>query len=293
MPPFQFDGVQFFSTWSQCGDLTREEVLSHLQSIRPLKWCRIALEPHQDGQPHIHAAGVWSKRLKTSNCRLLDIRGKHPKWEPMRSIGASLTYLNKEWEFIDYGSVPGSTSSNFNPVEASTSLSESEYFSECLKHKVPFQYAAKFLDLQKAKNATTIVESYVPDMLRETLEVQAVPFVENKTNILIGPTGVGKTQWAKRIAPKPALWVRHIDVLRSFRIGYHKSVIFDDVVFTHYPRESQIHIADVQDEAHIHVRYGVAIIPAGIPRIFTANRAVFIADEAIDRRCCITFLMGV
>lgn len=75
-----------------------------------------------------------------------------------------------------------------------------------------------------------------------------------------------------------------MDVLRSFRAGYHKSIIFDDMAFSHLPREAQIHITDTSDEAHIHCRYGYAIIPAGVQKIFTANIYPFLVDPAIERR---------
>lgn len=294
MSNFTFDGVQFFSTWSDCGELTVQQVHDHLQSIRPLKWCRIGYEHHQNGEPHIHACGVWTRRVKTTNCRLLDVNGIHPKWEPMRSIPSSLVYCSKECEFTDFGAVPNTgTSTKFDCLAAAATLDEAEYFSECLKHKVPFQYADKFLKLQKGKKGVTITDDYEPDVTRETLELLCFPFIPDKANIIIGPTGHGKTQWAKRVAPKPCLWVRHIDLLSSFRSGFHKSIIFDEMVFTHYPRETQIQIADWQDQAHIHCRYTVAIIPAGVQRLFCANRDVFdFTDAAIARRCSVRYLLG-
>lgn len=39
---------------------------------------------------------------------------------------------------------------------------------------------------------------------------------------VVGPAGCGKTTWAKASAPKPALFVSHIDQLKLFKPNYHK-----------------------------------------------------------------------
>lgn len=291
--PFQFDGVRFFLTYPQSGDLQWQDVISHLESIKPLSWARICKEQHESGEPHLHVVGQFSARVKSSNCRVFDVAGKHPNIQSVKSVTASLKYVSKDGEFHDIGTVPSAGHrTDFDCVAAAKELDEAEYYAACLKARIPYQYAAKFLQLQKGKKGVTIKDDYEPDLSRETLELMCMAFVPNKANVVIGNTGHGKTQWAKRIAPKPALWVRHIDLLASFRAGYHKSIIFDEMVFTHYPRETQIQIADWQDEAHIHCRYNVAIIPAGVQRIFCANRPVFIDDPAINRRCIIRTLIG-
>lgn len=101
---------------------------------------------------------------------------------------------------------------------------------------------------------------------------------------MVGPTGCGKTSWAKRVAPKPALWVRHIDVLREFREGYHQSIIFDDMSFKHMPQQAQVHLTDWHNKSHIHCRYGHATVPAKTVKIFTCNEYPFIQDPAVKRR---------
>lgn len=103
--------------------------------------------------------------------------------------------------------------------------------------------------------------------------------------VIIGPSGCGKTTIARHIAPKPALFCTHVDTLRQFRPGYHKSIIFDDVNFTHIPREGQINIVEFEQPRAIHVRYGVVTIPAGVVKVFTANvLPISTNDPAIARR---------
>lgn len=105
-----------------------------------------------------------------------------------------------------------------------------------------------------------------------------------KSLVIQGPPGCGKTNWAKIHAKKPALFVSHLDRLKDFRIGIHKSIIFDDLDFQHLPRTSQIHLVDRENPRDIHIRYAVAHIPAGVQKIFTCNHEPFIRDDAIRRR---------
>lgn len=105
----------------------------------------------------------------------------------------------------------------------------------------------------------------------------------------MGAAGCGKTTIAQQFASKPALFVTHMDILKQFKPDFHKSIIFDDVSFAHLPRETNISIVDREQPRAIHVRYGVAEIPARVEKWFTANRYPFVLgatsfDAAIERR---------
>jgi len=111
-------------------------------------------------------------------------------------------------------------------------------------------------------------------------------WLEDKCLIIIGKSGIGKTTWAKQIIPKPALFVSHIDDLKKFDCSIHKSILFDDVCFNHYPVQSQIHLVDSDNPRSIHVRYGTAHIPQGIRKVFTCNEnPLDLEHPAIQRRC--------
>lgn len=110
-------------------------------------------------------------------------------------------------------------------------------------------------------------------------------FHDNLTLLVVGEAGIGKTTWAKKTIPKPCLFVTHIDDLRKFKVGYHVSILFDDVCVTHFPDTAQIHLVDYENPRSVHVRYGTARIPAGIHKIFTCNTLpVSIHHAAISRR---------
>lgn len=103
-----------------------------------------------------------------------------------------------------------------------------------------------------------------------------------KTNILLGPAGCGKTEFAKAHFDNP-LFVTHIDDLLDF--DGHDGIIFDDMSFTHMPRTAQIHILDQDNPRSIHCRYSCAPIPARTKKIITCNElCVNMSDEAIARR---------
>lgn len=111
-----------------------------------------------------------------------------------------------------------------------------------------------------------------------------IPITEwDKSIILIGDSGIGKTEFAKAHFKKP-LMVSHIDDLRL--LDTHDGIIFDDMDFKHWPRTSQIHITDIDENRSINVKYGTALIPAESKKIFTCNELpVDIEDPAIRRRC--------
>lgn len=118
-------------------------------------------------------------------------------------------------------------------------------------------------------------------------ELLTTELLPNKSLVVIGPAGTGKTSWAKQISPKPTLFIRHLDSLTNL-LPSHQSIIFDDLDFKHLPVSTQKFLVDVNDLAEIHIRYRVAKIPAGLMRIFTANEYPFSEGgehgRAIERR---------
>lgn len=287
---FSYDGVRLFLTYSQSGELTKEQVIAHLQTLRPLKWLRICYENHQDGNRHIHCCGEFERRFKSSNERIFDVGGIHPnvRFRQFRWPGGAIAYVTKDGEFTDVGTIPTVGSAKRSVSEAwalAGTGNEVEYLVACQEAGISYQYAKRVRELTFQDISNTINELYEAclEWERQDLQEQALP--ENSCAVLVGPAGIGKTCWAKRVAPKPALWVSHVDVLRLFRPGYHKSIIFDDMVFHHWPVQSQIHILDWTDSRQIHCRYGYATIPAKTIKIFTCNEFPFTnGNAAINRR---------
>lgn len=95
--------------------------------------------------------------------------------------------------------------------------------------------------------------------------------------ILQGKSNTGKTKLAKARFNKP-LVVRHIDKLKKFDPLRHDGIIFDDMSFAHYPRETVLSLMDMDDDSDINVKNSMVTIPAGHPRIFTTNRKMYAMD---------------
>lgn len=272
------DSKTFFLTYPRY-NAEHSHVLSFLQSIKPVEWARVATENHKDGGRHMHVLVRFTCRVKCSNARIFDMEGHHPNFQSARSVKNVLEYIAKEGNFTDFGNLPGTTS-KYDEVYSAAQSGDREAFDRvCLAARLSFQWA-EHIWRQKATDTDTIREA---GNGIECMQLQQLQYNGGST-LLIGPSGCGKSSWAKRVCPKPALWVRHIDILRKFRPGFHQSIIFDDMDFKHLPRSTQIYIADQDDIAQIHCRYGVATIPARTQKIFTANTMPFEEDEAIRRR---------
>lgn len=138
---------------------------------------------------------------------------------------------------------------------------------------------------EDASNVNTIYEGYeILGTITSPLLLE-LTWPETLKSIWIrGPTSVGKSTWALKHAPKPALYVRHMDILLQFKPRIHKSIIFDDMNFLHLHREAQLQIVDQRNMSQIHVRYKVAAIPRHIPRVFLSNTDIFLWDDAINER---------
>lgn len=163
-------------------------------------------------------------------------------------------------------------------------LSREKFLDHCISTRIPKGYYDEALRLIGDESITIReVDASVLQRIASQLKYFTLPEEGHKSLIIRGKSGCGKTTWAKYHAPKPALFVTHMDDLRKLTTE-HKSIIFDDMDFKHFPRTAQIHLVDRFDARSIHVRYGTATIPAGIVKIFTCNEYPFTEDEAIKRR---------
>lgn len=287
MSPFRLDGCQFFLTYPH-STFSHGDLHSFLATKGEIRWCRVCTELHEDGEPHVHAVVKFAKRLQSRSASFFDYLERHPNIQSVRDVRRSLDYVTKDGEFTDFGDVPaGSTKRTHEEALALATGDEGEYLRACMEAKVPFQYAKRIREIELARGESIIDELYqaLLEWEREDIRNQTLP--ENKCAVLVGPSGCGKSCWAKRVAPKPALWVSHIDVLRSFNPAIHKSIIFDDMCFKHMPLQTQIHLVDWIDSRQIHCRYGYATIPAKTVKIFTCNEFPFTKHPAIDRRVCL------
>ncbi len=91
--------------------------------------------------------------------------------------------------------------------------------------------------------------------------------------LVYGPTGVGKTQWAKTYCAQyhgDFLFARNVQDLRELR-PHHNAIIFDDMDFSKFSDSESKNIVDVGELCTVRVLYGTVRIRPGVVRIFTAN----------------------
>jgi hypothetical protein len=278
MPSF-YDGKRFFLTFPTI-DRSPQELVAFLQGKAPLKTWVVARELHEDGQPHLHACVEFASHQRRP-VTWLDDFGIHPNKQDPRKWQACIQYTKKGGDYIDG---PEQEESDVSLQTVLDNIEKEEDWMEyCLQKKISFQYAQWFWHRLKS-DFCTITEDYQAEgrMCDQLANYGFNP--HHKTLIIRGKTGTGKTTWALKNMPKPALLVRHIDALKRFRPGFHKSIIFDDVDFCHFPRTSQIHLVDWDCPSDIHCRNVTATIPAGVFKVFTCNEWPLLDDPAIRRR---------
>lgn len=278
-----FRGKQFLITYPQC-DLDHQAIWDKCLQ-HGATGAVVASELHQDGGAHRHAYVEFASR-KEFGSRSFDIRGFHPNIQSCRDATASREYVKKDGQFTEFGQLSAVSLGELDPRNFT---SEELWLRQCLQAEIPFGYAQRLWDLSQQDDTFTILDGTVTNedydaRVDGRLLIFDYDFRSNRSLVLEGPSGCGKTTWAKYHAPKPSLFVTHMDTLKKFRPTFHKSIIFDDMSFTHLPRESQIHIVDQENPRSIHVRYGTATIPANTAKIFTCNQAIFTEDPAIRRR---------
>jgi len=270
------DATTFFLTYPQSSFL-HAELYDFLSTVKPVVWARVATELHQDGNEHVHAIVRFGARVKTrSNHAIFDFQSRHPNIQITRSVKAVLEYCAKGGNFTDYGEIPGHKISIDELYELAKGDDRIAFDKCCLEKRISYQWANHIWNQSRSANTVQTAGAGT-----ECVQLRELQF-SGKSTLIIGPSGCGKSTWAKRVAPKPALWVTHMDDLK--KLNSHKSIIFDDMSFSHLPREAQIHIVDQDDIRTLHCRHTTATIPANMPKIFTANSYNFLEDDAIKRR---------
>lgn len=307
---FRLKGTCFLITWSQL-PLTEnlQDAANLLQSILPLlhlygdtSFVRAGIERHQDGGYHCHCYCQYARGIDRRLSNQWDLLGQHPNVRSKRTRRertAAIAYTAKDGVFAESGELePVGVDSDASTIpdlatEIANHATYQSWLQYCLTNSIPFGYATEFWKTSRA-GAETLEDPFVVEgEIHDPILLGMRFYLESdRALVIVGGSGIGKTTWARREIPKPALFVRHIDDLRHFRSGFHVGIVFDDMHFAGdhqgkgaWPRTSQIHLLDFHVGSSIHCRYLTCYIPAGIHKIFVGNSFMFnTADDAIRRR---------
>lgn len=279
-PLFRLNAKQLFLTYPQC-ELSKDRVLEILSDVLDIELYIIAQEQHEDGGNHIHAYIKCTTKKDIRSPNTLDVDNYHGKYETCRNYNAVRNYCTKDGNYI-------TNINNFQPVNAAIRVILADSTTEALDivkndPLLARDYVRDSVRIEQSLANMHITETFVNLKYRFITMRSIIRWKRNKHSLwLKGPTNTGKTEYAKSLFSRPLL-VRHIDDLKKLK-PTHDGIVFDDMSFKHWPRESQIHLIDIQNDSTINVKHGAITIPRLMPRIFTSNVAIFTYDPAITRR---------
>lgn len=213
-------------TYAQCGDLDPFLVCNHLASLNAE--CIIGREHHEDGGIHLHAfVDFGQKRFRSSNVRIFDVEGHHPNVSPSKG---------RPEEGFDYAIKDGDVVAGGleRPSKTSPKPSIKDRADEILNAQSEEQLyqACRELAPDKLLFSWTQVRAYAKDHFRQPRPSYSTPkelridtskypalnaWVEKsirqfrmgrrgKSLVLVGPSRLGKTVWARSISPNHIHW---------------------------------------------------------------------------------------
>lgn len=274
--------TKHFSLTYPRADISNESLLEFLKSTGKTRSVIVCRELHDDGGYHSHAYVHYESRKDIKNNQYFDFQNNHPNIQATKKINAWKNYCRMDGNYLEYST---DQSDILDIYELAETLEEKIFYTECLAKKVPFQYAKHAWELTKRVSNTITEQSTILGTVLSDALPQVQLEEDLKSIVIIGSAGIGKTTYALKNAKKPLLFATHIDDLKQLRSGYHKTIVFDDMSFCHWPREAQIHLVDREQIRSINIRYGTVSIPAGIHKIFLANtEPLDLKDPAIRRR---------
>ena len=298
---FRFNAQRVLLTYAQCGPLTKEEILFTLEERFPINLHCAGEETHDDGGRHIHVLLAFTKKINATGHDCFDINDGVNQYHPnIKTVMRGQANWEKAHDYVEKEDPCPlcNIKKKLGWDEILEQATSSVHYLDLVRTNYPREFQANLQRYEYTASKlfgtciNTIKEGWTPQYTHSvpgplSLLEEDLSTAFDKTLVIVGEPGCGKTTWAKEHAPKPALFVRHLDTLARFR-PEHRSIIFDDLDFRHLPESTQKYLVDYENVAEVHIRYNVARIPEGIPRIITANEYPFASEgvhaRAIDRR---------
>jgi len=283
--PCRLQGKNFFLTYSRTA-LTRQQLLDHLQTMGMITSAIVAQETHQTStnQPetHLHALVIFEEKKHLRSPTAFDVLGVHPNVKlPNARVGSLAQSLVNLWNYclkedktpLIVGLPPSCKRSRSEVSMEALALAETQSVSSALAFlakEIPYEMLTKWTSVESSLQAyrTMKVRQAPPTFQLENFSPVVLP-EDWHALLLTGPTGIGKTQFARALLPSAPV-IRHVDQLRTADLSH--GIIFDDFDVSHWPVTSIIHLLDWDEASGIHCRYAHVLVPAHTKKIFTHNK---------------------
>lgn len=243
----------------------KQELLDFLGTKGVIKRWSIIHESADTDHPydHTHALVWYEQRIRTRDCRSFD----HLEIHPNIKIVSTIKHWDNTWNYHEkeggelFRSEPRSGNAEIlqSYIEAPT-LQDALILADIMPKSI-----LDMIALRREKRPRESETIFDPDSW------EIAPERNFKCFFLHGDSNTGKTQWAKAHFEHP-LVCSDTDDLKNFIEGYHDGIVFDDMSFSHWPRESIIHLLDWDEDRSIRCRNTNALIPRHTYKIFTSNK---------------------
>lgn len=297
---FRIQSKKLFLTYSQVQDrYTKEELLEFLSLKCEVKKYLICEEEHKTLGYHFHVYLELNKKCNVVNCKFFDFKGHHGKYESCKNYYAAKKYITKDGNYIT--NIEDTSFNNYmmdakdlakeGKIEEALFLIIDNYPKEIKfldRYKKNFELVYKMTrNINKNLNFKYPLSCFKYDEYKKDLEIFD-KLKYQKSLYIYGGSGNGKTQFIKTyFSEYNPLRVGHMDKLKKLNYK-NKCIIFDDMNFNHWFRESIIHLLTVDEDNDINVKCSMVTIPENTIKIFISNfhwRDIFPAhDKAIRRR---------
>lgn len=319
---------RMFMTYKKCSLLVSKQQVQHevLKMFKDKKakiTTLITAYESSDSEncyEHFHVYIELDRKIKISSSRFLDINGIHGEYQAVRDPSSTIHYVMKDHDYMIHG-----YTMSLQPICKSSQEQIVLFIVKKIYIYKTWKRYAKLMVLNKQQLLTKAVLALNDQdraryyLHQNFIQLSVFKFLEDKypslfarketlssfyfpseilqwlkshkhslTLILTGPSGIGKTEFAKELFNNPLL-ISHMDQLKCLS-SKHDGIIFDDIKFKNYSRESCIHLTDVSNDRGINVKNDYIVIPSQMPRVITTNSSfeqLFPPDKhkAIIRRC--------
>lgn len=187
----------FFWTFPHLG-IEPKTAIEKVKQFKPVKWVMVAHERHKDGEPHIHVAVEFCKKLDIIGNKKFDkIFGKHGNYQVMKNPIGSVKYLMKDGNYECYGIDPVKyVAANKSVIKQAADGKWDQLYAHVAAGLDLFEFPhLGFL----ARNLKQIQHFRSQYMARKPVHrVGDWREVGIKALVLWGKTGAGKSHWARR-----------------------------------------------------------------------------------------------